>query len=367
MRRDLKNAFVRSKNPIVLLLLEGRGGVMRHLRYYFMRDKKPACGRSVAGEKRCFVSALLLAVILAGCATKPPRNGIAVDIDALVSKPISSSQIVQKLGPPLVYMERGGILTYRIAYKPDFSQHYVIPQNMSGQLNRYSLVLVFDRYGILNAHSLIECGLSKGLWTDLRTDIKNYTTAQFKLGKTTRRDMMLSLGTPDLFSPDERFLAYLYYAKIYRTDAFVAEFDSSGRLRGIEKFKGVGDLGSLMPSVKEYEGRTVHLSCYSVKWHPNVDKVHRWWVEGSLPVTKDTGLFLLSDQELLFISREQATNAKPALRLPYSSMGGVPFIKYNSLYVRIRNGALHAFTARDGMVLREAQRFLAEKTTPTRP
>jgi hypothetical protein len=336
---------------------------MRFLRCCSGMDRTPVSCRSIRWEGDSLISLLLLVLALVGCATKPPRNGVAVDIDTLVSRPISRAEIIQKLGSPEVRLEQDGILTYRIAHRPKFPSYYVILRNESGHWNEYSLVLVFDYSGILKTHSLIVCGPSSGS----RTNIHNYTTAQFKLVQTTRQEMMLALGAPDLISPDERFLAYGYYAKMYRKDAFVAEFDDHGKLRGIKKYKGIGDLGSLMPPVKEYEGRIVHLSCYSVKWYPNLDKVYRLWMgQNSFPVSRDTGLLLLTDKDLLFISGEQSANAEPALRLPYLSMGEVQ-LSNQLLYVCILDGAWHAFGIGDRKVLREAQRVLGEKTTPTRP
>lgn len=147
---------------------------MQCLRCFIMANRILSYGRFLAGNGCCIFSALLFATVLCGCVSPPP-DGVALDIDALVSKPVSRDAIIQKLGPPSVSMEQGGILTYRIAHRAEYQSYYVMPParwepwldacytdaSNPGPCawNEYSLVLVFDSHGLLQNYSLVEvCG-----------------------------------------------------------------------------------------------------------------------------------------------------------------------------------------------------------------
>jgi hypothetical protein len=107
-----------------------------------------------------FISFMIAVVLAAGCASvpKPPHDGRAVSFDSIILGATSRSEVIEQLGQPSARFEQGGILTYRLAHKPEYTSHYVIPRYPMGGWSRvkYSLVLTFDSEGLLDQRSFVK-------------------------------------------------------------------------------------------------------------------------------------------------------------------------------------------------------------------
>jgi hypothetical protein len=80
--------------------------------------------------------------------------------------------VIRQLGTPSATFEQGGILTYHLAHRPEYSGYYVVTREQSnswpgdgyyksvyrahGAWNEYSLVLLFDSRALLQKYSLVE-------------------------------------------------------------------------------------------------------------------------------------------------------------------------------------------------------------------
>lgn len=103
---------------------------------------------------------LMLAVLLlsaTGCGSVPPIPGASPDLlKFLQDGATTREQAVLRLGQPSATYEQERIITYRVG-ENKAQGHYVISPNRLRQWEDvgYSLVLVFDREGLLQKHSLV--------------------------------------------------------------------------------------------------------------------------------------------------------------------------------------------------------------------
>lgn len=100
---------------------------------------------------------LLCAVLLgAGCATTIPGANPRL-LDFLEVGGTTRQETVLKLGQPSASFEAESILTYRIGDEPKQGYYVISPKAMLPWQNvRYSLVLVFDKNGILQKKSMVD-------------------------------------------------------------------------------------------------------------------------------------------------------------------------------------------------------------------
>ncbi len=104
---------------------------------------------------------LLLAVLLAGCASAPVEKGRADLLDFLVDSKTTKQEVLTNLGQPSAKFQNERILTYQLAVTPKTSAYYVVERRSypSGwpdwRLAKYSLVLVFDEHDVLQKHSQV--------------------------------------------------------------------------------------------------------------------------------------------------------------------------------------------------------------------
>lgn len=207
---------------------------------------------------------------------------------------------------------------------------------------------------------------------DSRTNVGKQTPPQFEPGKTTRAEVILTLGEPDAVSPDERKVAYrserivglwalFSYAgppmggNFTKDRYLVTEFDPSGTLvrventstwvgskhaslllgyanRGAEPGGASGGTGTSTPG-------GLMLRC---SWFAGVDGF-KGRAADSLG---QMGRLWLGDTRLEFYSDAQFANAEPVLILAYDSLTEVRIAKYllgRRLVIRSRAGAPHSF------------------------
>ena len=102
-------------------------------------------------------AAIGLFLLMTGC-NSPPDNGRAVSLDFLTPGTTSRAEVIKHLGPPSARFERGGILTYRIIRRPEYTSDYAVPRCPGGSWGavKYSLVLTFDSQDVLQKDALVE-------------------------------------------------------------------------------------------------------------------------------------------------------------------------------------------------------------------
>lgn len=105
---------------------------------------------------------LMLALMLAGCATPPPLKGRADLLSFLTVGGTTRQDVMLRLGAPSGRFESEKVLTYRLGYEPKNQGYYVVERE--GGLGgwptwlwaKYSLVLIFNEAGVLQKHSLVD-------------------------------------------------------------------------------------------------------------------------------------------------------------------------------------------------------------------
>ncbi len=108
------------------------------------------------GTLRTGFAALLLALLVASCATNRYPPGDAYLLSFLVDGTTTRDDAMLRLGQPSATFQSEHILTYRLGYHEE-SGYFVETPSALSQWNyvRYSLVLVFDANGTLLKHSLV--------------------------------------------------------------------------------------------------------------------------------------------------------------------------------------------------------------------
>ncbi len=210
-----------------------------------------------------------------------------------------------------------------------------------------------------------------------RANIKEETSRQFEIGKTTRADVILELGEPDAVSPDERLLAYRaekvramfgclvgnLSAPITKDLYLVAEFDFHGVLRRLAH-------SSRWESVNPYEMLLSAADANAVR------KPGDWLkaVEGMFVASREdfykmrkTGQLLITDRNLQFatyVATGRFANTGSELVLPFHDIAGVGVDRFSygkRLVVRTRAGEVHSFQVwKDNMPDEETLRSVAE-------
>ena len=98
-------------------------------------------------------------LLLASCATEQSIPGARADLlSFLTTKVTTRTEVLLHLGQPSSTLEQERILTYRIGGDTNKGLFLLTPpdnQLRAWDIARYSLVLVFDREGVLEAHSLV--------------------------------------------------------------------------------------------------------------------------------------------------------------------------------------------------------------------
>ncbi len=190
---------------------------------------------------------------------------------------------------------------------------------------------------------------------ETRCNISEQKVSVFKPGVTTRREIILALGEPDVVSINERKLVYCRQQvvawiivaapaagdaeNVCDTDFFVAEFDTLGVLT---TFAEVKNLPEMIPRQSSYEGHKVHLQKRAT-WYPDLNGFKPMWHESSYG---DIGQVLLTDVELIFIAYAPFANDGPDCRIAYTAIAEVrldAFITARRLVVRDKTGKLNSF------------------------
>lgn len=226
-----------------------------------------------------------------------------------------------------------------------------------------------------------------------RANINKKTPRQFEVGKTTRAEVVLTLGEPDAVSPDERKLAYRsekicgFWAvggygsaaggPIEKDRYLVAEFNAQGVLQKMERSSRW--VGSTDPDKKlgiaamTNLDATIRIQSFA-NWLADVDgyKPHHATEMMGLP-----GKLLLTDTELKFVSKGQFANDPPAFTMSYAAMSELTVDKFmfgRRLVIRSRNGEIHAFEilgprgiTQDRQKLQEVHEFLQSKINQPMP
>jgi hypothetical protein len=229
---------------------------------------------------------------------------------------------------------------------------------------------------------------------DTRSNISKQTPGLFTPGKTTRMDVVLALGEPDLVTPDERKLAYRREKIVgiwilaagntatggnIETDRYlVAEFDAAGVLNKIEFSRhafGSADpvqmLGVAAVAV-EQDASIRHQSWASwlagVKNYKSPGDPGAAWVDGRL---------VLTDTELRFFSGSQFANEPAVFVFPYTAIRDVQMERFyfsHFLVIYERTGANHGFRvwgsttgAKKRETVRSTYDFLRSKLIPSQP
>lgn len=215
-----------------------------------------------------------------------------------------------------------------------------------------------------------------------RANINKKTPARFEPGTTTREDVILSLGEPDVVSPDERKLAYRsekvcgfwilaggYSATggtIEKDRYLVLAFDAQGRLLCAERsahwFTSADARKVLLEEAGQDSDAADEAMCrqHRGEWFPHVDGFKQ---PRDATFMGNPGVFRLAESDLEFITRAQLANAEPALTLPYASLVECRLDKFflgRRLVVRTRSGEVHSFVLHgSGGVTQDKRAMLA--------
>jgi len=111
-----------------------------------------------SSRSRCWriVMLVLLAGLLAGCATTATLPADPHLLDFLRDGQSTKETVVLKLGQPSTVLESGRILTYRVGQEKDRG-YFVREASATNWFElKFSLVLVFDPSEVLERHSLVE-------------------------------------------------------------------------------------------------------------------------------------------------------------------------------------------------------------------
>ena len=106
------------------------------------------------------MASLILALLLAGCATMPPLGRPDL-LDFLVDGNTPKAEVIRKLGRPSGTFEADEIFTYRLGFESKSKGYYVVERETDAspwpvwKCAKYSLVLVFNDRSILQTHSLV--------------------------------------------------------------------------------------------------------------------------------------------------------------------------------------------------------------------
>lgn len=177
-------------------------------------------------------------------------------------------------------------------------------------------------------------GLDSG---EARRNIRKESAGQFQPGKTTRADVMLTLGEPDAVSPDEHMLAYRSEkvaaiflvgagysgggGSIEKDEYLVFEFDERKRLRKTER--STHWFGSADPAQK------LGLSAAATRRDSNIRiETRASWLSGVDDYRKKgfvgaewvPGTLVLTDTRLRFYAKSKFGNEGAVFSLPYKAM-----------------------------------------------
>lgn len=233
-----------------------------------------------------------------------------------------------------------------------------------------------------------------------RTNINQHVQEQFVPGRTTREDVIMTLGEPDAVSMDEQHLAYRsekvvalwvvgggYSAAggtIYKNRFYVLEFDSQGRFQTVQETGQWGMVeGAHEPELANSSlyltssNRTVVNMGRGAFWLADINGFQGWRAQSTLG---EAGQFLLTESNLVFTTESQFANAEPKLKLPLTSITNVCMAKYfllRRLVVFTDAGKIHSFeitkpsglggVAQDTPAMLAACDFIQSKLKPTRP
>ncbi|MBN2514110.1 MAG: hypothetical protein JXB18_14320 [Sedimentisphaerales bacterium] len=110
---------------------------------------------------------LMVIFTLVGCATTGsltvPQKGSSDLLNFLIDGKTTRADVVMTLGQPSGRFEKDKILTYRLGFESKNNCYYLVEREVPTNANwstwrqaKYSLVLMFDEYGVLLKHSLVE-------------------------------------------------------------------------------------------------------------------------------------------------------------------------------------------------------------------
>ena len=243
-----------------------------------------------------------------------------------------------------------------------------------------------------------------------RTNLDRHPEAEFMRGRTTREDVILTLGEPDAISRDEHELAYrsekvmawwiLVAASpgggggatggpIYRNRFYVFEFDPQGRYQSVKEtgqwgiVQGADESLLSSPALKSASsngvlatiaGQSVQHEYPTSFWLAGVDGFHS---KGATSIVGQPGHLLCTESNLSFVTAFQFANAGPALTLPFASLSEVHLDRYffgRRLVARLVTGEVHSFQiikpgklSQDKPAMQAACDFIQSKIKRARP
>jgi hypothetical protein len=199
---------------------------------------------------------------------------------------------------------------------------------------------------------------------DARENVDASAAAGFQVGKTTRAEVILTLGEPDTVTADERKLAYrtekvralLFIggygaaagAPITKDDYLVFEFDARGRLVSSSTSGHWGWHADPGRTLGESAPPAPAQPCAwsgDASWLVGVDDYRALGFTGNLEWLR--GRLTLTGEGLEFRSKKEFANAPPALTLPYREITSVAedrmLLVVRLLAVHTRGGKTLAF------------------------
>jgi len=200
-----------------------------------------------------------------------------------------------------------------------------------------------------------------------RTNVNEQVVGQFAPGQTTREDVILTLGEPDVVSAGERELAYrseklsaIWFVPVMGAPApagpiydhryFIFTFNAPGQFQSVWQTNEQPSIvwwqeAAVQPQAAPDNSNGVHVvvSGYSY-WQPKVDGFQG----GVAQTTGGTlGYLLLTESNLVFVSESDFACPRPVLDLPLTAISRVHVDSYfftrRLLVIHTDAGAVHSF------------------------
>ena len=229
-----------------------------------------------------------------------------------------------------------------------------------------------------------------------RTNVNQRVQLQFLPGRTTREDVIMALGEPDVVSRDECCLAYrsekivalwilagasqegggAMGGTIYKNYFYIFEFNPEGfyqtnRLTGqYGLVQGMDEPQLKLPAIKSNyansvpaaeAGETVRHEYPKCFWLAGVDGYRS---KGSTYIMGLPGQLLLTESNLVFVLDSQFANSEPALKVPLASVIEVRvdnWLLARRLVICLDTQAIHSFSIqKPGGIWQDKAAMLAE-------